>query len=160
VAENLLDYGRAFDEGGMSHVHGGAAEDVADLAIEAQGKNPQVTRAMIGLLAADLRRQATPGVVKPLLRLALWSRHEGQPETTRLVLDALLAAPQRLLKDCLDRLESTDEGVFREVSERVVAFDWVEDHLRHEIPALRAELFVEGNGHPRKSLNRTTSPSS
>src|SRR2546426_3288097 len=40
AAAHLLRYGRHFDEAGMPAVFGAAAEDVADLAIEARGRDP------------------------------------------------------------------------------------------------------------------------
>src|SRR6266513_2760185 len=42
-AAHLLRYGRHFDEAGMPAIFGAAAEDVADLAIEARVRDPQVT---------------------------------------------------------------------------------------------------------------------
>jgi hypothetical protein len=37
-------------------------------------------------------------------------------------------------------METMRDGLFWEVSERVVAFDWVEEPLRAQIPRLRAAL--------------------
>src|SRR5438445_7875294 len=42
-AAHLLRYGRHFDEAGMPAIFGAAAEDVADLAIEAHVRDPQVS---------------------------------------------------------------------------------------------------------------------
>ncbi|MGH7763801.1 MAG: DUF2254 family protein, partial [Candidatus Dormibacteraceae bacterium] len=44
AAAHLLRYGRHFDEAGMPAIFGAAAEDVADLAIEARAHDPEVTR--------------------------------------------------------------------------------------------------------------------
>src|SRR5207302_1697759 len=43
AAAHLLRYGRHFDEAGMPAIFGAAAEDVADLAIEARIRDPQVS---------------------------------------------------------------------------------------------------------------------
>jgi hypothetical protein len=37
-------------------------------------------------------------------------------------------------------MESMQNGLFWEVNERVIAFDWVDKSLREEIPRLRAAL--------------------
>jgi hypothetical protein len=37
-------------------------------------------------------------------------------------------------------MESMENGLFWEVNERVIAFDWVEESLRAEIPRLRSAL--------------------
>ncbi|HXN79208.1 MAG TPA: hypothetical protein VN965_10585, partial [Candidatus Dormibacteraeota bacterium] len=53
----------------------------------------------------------------------------------------------------LDRMESMQNGLFWEVNERVIAFDWVEQPLRAEIPRLRAALRrakATGNGLARE----------
>jgi hypothetical protein len=46
-------------------------------------------------------------------------------------------------------MESMQNGLFWEVNERVIAFDWVEKPLREQIPRLRAALRrakATGNG--------------
>jgi hypothetical protein len=46
-------------------------------------------------------------------------------------------------------MESMQNGLFWEVNERVIAFDWVEQPLREEIPRLRVALRqakASGNG--------------
>jgi hypothetical protein len=46
-------------------------------------------------------------------------------------------------------MESMQNGLFWEVNERVIAFDWVEQSLRAEIPRLKAALRrakATGNG--------------
>jgi hypothetical protein len=45
-------------------------------------------------------------------------------------------------------MESMQNGLFWEVNERVIAFDWVEQPLRAEIPRLRAALRrAKASGH-------------
>src|SRR5258708_34646865 len=50
------------------------------------------------------------------------------------------AAPADFVDAALDRMEVMQNGLFWEVNERVVAFDWVEEPLRAEIPRLRTAL--------------------
>src|SRR5258708_11868290 len=59
------------------------------------------------------------------------------------------AAPADFVDAALDRMEVMQNGLFWEVNERVIAFDWVEQPLRAEIPRLRAALRrakATGNG--------------
>jgi len=44
------------------------------------------------------------------------------------------------VEGALDRMESMRSGLFWEVNERVIAFDWVEPSLRDQIPKLRSAL--------------------
>src|SRR5439155_586687 len=54
AAAHLLRYGRHFDEAGMPAIFGAAAEDVADLAIEARVRDPQVSFRLAQLLVRNL----------------------------------------------------------------------------------------------------------
>jgi hypothetical protein len=47
-------------------------------------------------------------------------------------------------------MEVTTERVFWEVSDRVVAYDWVEDHMRELIPVLRSRLHPEKPRRPAR----------
>jgi hypothetical protein len=47
-------------------------------------------------------------------------------------------------------METTESGLFWEVNERVIAFDWVEEPLRAQIPHLRHALSKARLG-PRSS---------
>jgi len=63
--------------------------------------------------------------------------------------EGIAAAPPDFVDAALDRMESMQNGLFWEVNERVIAFDWVEQPLRAEIPRLRAALRrgkASGNG--------------
>ncbi|MGA8923507.1 MAG: hypothetical protein WB682_10210, partial [Candidatus Dormiibacterota bacterium] len=58
------------------------------------------------------------------------------------------AAPPDFVDAALDRMESLHQGLFWEVNERVIAFDWVEQPLREQIPKLRAALRrAKASGH-------------
>src|SRR5206468_303889 len=60
----------------------------------------------------------------------------------------IAAAPPDFVDAALDRMESMKNGLFWEVNERVIAFDWVEQPLRAEIPRLRAALRrAKASGH-------------
>ncbi len=147
AASHLLRYGRHFDESGMPAIFGAAAEDVADMAIEARPRDPEVTRQLALLLVRnllDLIPNARPiglnGLFKAVAKLAFWAMAAEQREIARSLVEGIAAAPPDFVEAALDRMELMQNGLFWEVNERVVAFDWVEEPLRAEIPRLRAAL--------------------
>ena len=147
VASHLLRYGRHFDQSGMPAIYGAAAEDVADLAIEADAHDPTVTRRLAELLVgnlADLLPEARPiglnGLFKAVVKLALWAMAEHKEEVAAILVSGIAATPADFVDSALGRLETIGSGLFWEVNERVVAFDWVEEPLRAQIPRLRAAL--------------------
>jgi len=146
-AAHLLRYGRHFDQAGMPAIFGAAAEDVADLAIEADGHDPDVTRRLARLLVenlAELLPDAQPiglnGLFKAVAKLAFWAMANDRDEVAAILVEGIAAAPHDFVDSVLDRMETMRDGLFWEVSERVVAFDWVEEPLRAQIPRLRAAL--------------------
>jgi hypothetical protein len=156
AAAHLLRYGRHFDEAGMPATLGAAAEDVADLAIEARSRDPQVSLQLARLLVRnllDLTPSARPiglnGMFKGVAKLSFWAMASDQKDIARLLVDGIAAAPPDFVDAALDRMESMQNGLFWEVNERVIAFDWVEKPLREQIPRLRAALRrakATGNG--------------
>ena len=147
AASHLLRYGRHFDESGMPAIFGAAAEDVADMAIEARPRDPEVTRQLALLLVRnllDLIPNARPiglnGLFKAVAKLTFWAMAAEQREIARSLVEGIAAAPPAFVEAALDRMELMQNGLFWEVNERVVAFDWVEEPLRAEIPRLRAAL--------------------
>ena len=146
-AAHLLRYGRHFDEAGMPAIFGAAAEDVADLAIEAQGRDPEVTRRLALLLIRNLSElipNARPiglnGLFKAVAKLAFWAMASDAKDVSAVLVEGIAAAPPEFVEGALDRMESMRSGLFWEVNERVIAFDWVEEPLRAQIPRLRAAL--------------------
>lgn len=146
-ASHLLRYGRHFDESGMPAIFGAAAEDVADLAIEAQGRDPEVTRRLALLLVrnfSELLPKARPiglnGLFKAVVKLAFWAMAAEATDVSSILVEGIAAAPPEFVDGALDRMESMRSGLFWEVNERVIAFDWVEEPLRAQIPRLRAAL--------------------
>ena len=146
-AAHLLRYGRHFDQAGMPAIFGAAAEDVADLAIEAYGHDPDVTRRLAQLLVdnlAELLPDAQPiglnGLFKAVAKLAFWAMAERKEGVAEILLQGIAAAPPDFVDSALDRMETLDDGLFWEVNERVVAFDWVDPELRLQIPAVREAL--------------------
>jgi len=146
-AAHLLRYGRHFDQAGMPAIFGAAAEDVADLAIEADGHDPDVTRRLARLLVenlAELLPDAQPiglnGLFKSVAKLAFWAMANDRDDVAAILVDGIAAAPPEFVDSVLDRMETMRDGLFWEVSERVVAFDWVEMPLRAQIPRLREAL--------------------
>jgi hypothetical protein len=72
-----------------------------------------------------------------------------QKDIAHVLVEGIAAAPPDFVDAALDRMESMQNGLFWEVNERVIAFDWVEQPLRAEIPRLRAALRrakATGNG--------------
>ena len=156
AAAHLLRYGRHFEEAGMPATLGAAAEDVADLAIEARARDPQVSLRLARLLVRnllDLTPNARPiglnGMFKGVAKLTFWAMAAEQKDIAHVLVDGIAAAPPDFVDAALDRMESMQNGLFWEVNERVIAFDWVEQPLRAEIPRLRAALRrakATGNG--------------
>ena len=155
AAAHLLRYGRHFDEAGMPAIFGAAAEDVADLAIEAQARDPQVTHRLALLMVKnllDLIPNARPiglnGLFKGVAKLTFWAMASDQRDVSHILVEGIAAAPPEFVDAALDRMESMQNGLFWEVNERVIAFDWVEQPLRAEIPRLRSALRrAKASGH-------------
>ncbi len=155
AAAHLLRYGRHFDEAGMPAIFGAAAEDVADLAIEAKARDPQVTHRLALLMVRnllDLIPNARPiglnGLFKGVAKLTFWAMAADQRDTSHILVEGIAAAPPEFVDAALDRMESMQNGLFWEVNERVIAFDWVEQPLRAEIPRLRSALRrAKASGH-------------
>jgi hypothetical protein len=175
VAEHLLRYGRSFDAAGMPFIIGTAAEDVAELIMELSRHDLDRALLLAEMLSDSLtdlahssERVSVGGVVKACVKLALRAVAEDQVDILNRISVGLTAIDPDVLEDALDRMEMTRERVFWEVSDRVVAYDWVEDHLRELIPVLRARLHPQeparpprvrrsGNGTVRKSAAKEAS---
>jgi hypothetical protein len=155
AAARLLRYGRHFDEAGMPAIFGAAAEDVADLAIEARARDPDVTHRLALMMVRnllDLIPNARPiglnGLFKGVAKLTFWAMAADQKDVAHILVEGIAAAPPDFIDAALDRMESMQNGLFWEVNERVIAFDWVEQPLRAEIPRLRAALRrAKASGH-------------
>lgn len=155
AAAHLLRYGRHFDEAGMPAIFGAAAEDVADLAIEARARDPEVSRRLARLLVGnllDLIPNAKPiglnGLFKGVAKLTFWAMASDDRDVARVLIEGIAAAPPDFVDAALDRMESLHQGLFWEVNERVIAFDWVEQPLREQIPKLRGALRrAKASGH-------------
>jgi hypothetical protein len=156
AAAHLLRYGRHFDEAGMPAIFGAAAEDVADLAIEAHVRDPQVSFRLAQLLVRNLLElipNARPiglnGLFKGVAKLTCWAMATDQKDIAHVLVEGIAAAPPDFVDAALGRMEAMQTGLFWEVNERVISFDWVEQPLRDEIPRLRAALRrakASGNG--------------
>jgi len=156
AAAHLLRYGRHFDEAGMPAIFGAAAEDVADLAIEARVRDPQVSFRLAQLLVRnllDLIPNARPiglnGLFKGVAKLTCWAMASDEKDIAHVLVEGIAAAPPDFVDAALSRMESTQNGLFWEVNERVISFDWVEQSLRDQIPRLRTAMGrakAAGNG--------------
>jgi hypothetical protein len=147
VAEHLLRYGRSFEAAGMPFIIGTAVEDVATLTREQTARDEGRALALAQLLAHTLREMAARahplavnGVVTALIKLSLWAIHHGHEDIADELLRAIGSIPGETTATVLQRMERARQGVFYEVSDRVVAFDWVEEELRARIPGLRDRL--------------------
>ncbi|HLQ62403.1 MAG TPA: DUF2254 family protein [Candidatus Acidoferrales bacterium] len=147
VADHLIGYGRSFDAAGMPFIIGTAAEDVADMTIQAVAHDADRALLLAKLLSRTLESMAKTappialnGVLKAAIKLSLWAMAEGRREIEGALVLGVKTVPRDFVEAALQRMERTQESVFSEVSDRVVAFDWVEDNLRELIPALRLEL--------------------
>lgn len=147
VGEYLLRYGRQFDGAGMPATLGSAAEDVVDLAMEAASRNPEVTRQLaLGVVSnlLDLIPKARPiglnGLFKAAAKLALWALATNHSEVAHILVEGIAAVPPHFVTAALDRMDGMQHGLFWEVNERVVAFDWVDKPLHAQIPTLREAL--------------------
>jgi hypothetical protein len=147
VAEHLVAYGRSFDAAGMPFIIGTAAEDVADMAAAATSVDMDRAILLAQLLERTLTsmsRVAQPialnGVLKATIKLALWALANHHETIAGHLLLGIRTAPGDFTNESLARMESADESIFSEVSDRVVAFDWVDPELRELMPALRRRL--------------------
>ncbi|HKW60517.1 MAG TPA: DUF2254 family protein [Candidatus Dormibacteraeota bacterium] len=156
AAAHLLRYGRHFDEAGMPAIFGAAAEDVADLAIEARVRDPQVSFRLAQLMVRnllDLIPNARPiglnGLFKGVAKLTCWAMASDEKDIAHVLIEGIAAAPPDFVDAALSRMEGVQNGLFWEVNERVISFDWLEQPLREQIPRIRAALQrakASGNG--------------
>ena len=80
--------------------------------------------------------------------ITFWAMAADQKDVAHILVEGIAAAPPDFVDAALDRMESMQNGLFWEVNERVIAFDWVEQPLRAEIPRLRAALRrAKASGH-------------
>jgi len=75
-----------------------------------------------------------------VVKLAFWAMASDATDVSSILVEGIAAAPPDFVEGALDRMESMRSGLFWEVNERVIAFDWVEEPLRAQIPRLRAAL--------------------
>ena len=84
-----------------------------------------------------------------ILVLTCWAMAADEKDITHVLVEGIAAAPPDFVDAALGRMEAMQNGLFWEVNERVLSFDWVEKPLRDEIPKLRAALRrakASGNG--------------
>ncbi|MGH7765020.1 MAG: hypothetical protein ACREOM_11475, partial [Candidatus Dormibacteraceae bacterium] len=116
---------------------------------------PEVTRRLARLLVRnllDLIPNAKPiglnGLFKGVAKLTFWAMASDDRDLAHVLVEGIAAAPPDFVEAALDRMESMHQGLFWEVNERVIAFDWVEEPLRQQIPRLRAALRrAKASGH-------------
>jgi hypothetical protein len=168
VAEHILRYGLAFDAAGMPFIIGTAAEDVSDLIVE-MSKHDLDRALLLTKQLADTLSEMAPmaqtvslnGILKANIKLALWAIAEEQRDILNRLAHGLNTVQPNILENALRRMELTTERVFYEVSDRVVAYDWVEDHMRELIPMLRGRLSPEEPVRPvrqRRSVEIKPAP--
>jgi hypothetical protein len=131
----------------MHFIIGTAAEDVADMTMKVAPVDLDRSILLAQLLTRTLSNMAQTaqpislnGVLKATIKLALWSLSVELAEITGTLLIGITTVSRQFTEDALERMERTTQDVFSEVSDRVVAFDWVEPDLRELIPLLRMRL--------------------
>src|SRR5213082_2808913 len=99
AAAHLLRYGRHFDEAGMPAIFGAAAEDVADLAIEARIRDPQVSFRLAQLLVINLLElipNARPiglnGLFKGVAKLTCWAMASDEKDIAHALVEGIATA--------------------------------------------------------------------
>src|SRR4029077_21059769 len=80
------------------------------------------------------------GLFKAVAKLAFWAMASDAKDVSGILVEGIAFAPPDFVDGALNRMESMRSGLFWEVNERVIAFDWVEEPLRAQIPRLRAAL--------------------
>jgi len=80
------------------------------------------------------------GLFKAVVKLAFWAMASDAKDVSGILVEGIAWAPPDFVDGALNRMESMRSGLFWEVNERVIAFDWVEEPLRAQIPRLRAAL--------------------
>src|SRR5437667_9907717 len=123
AAAHLLRYGRHFDEAGMPAIFGAAAEDVADLAIEARVRDPQVSFRLAQLLVRNLlalipnaRPIGLNGLFKGVAKLTCWAMASDQKDIAHVLVEGIAAAPPDFVDAALSRMEGLQDGLVREVN--------------------------------------------
>jgi len=89
------------------------------------------------------------GLFKGVAKLTCWAMASDEKDIAHVLVEGIAAAPPDFVDAALSRMESTQNGLFWEVNERVISFDWVEQSLRDQIPRLRTALGrakAAGNG--------------
>jgi len=164
IAEHLLRYGHAFELGAMHSAAGTAAEDVVDLTRNVARKHPAAgapMAAQLGRYVVELKqgahRSAFVGALNSVLKLALEALAEGWEP----ILDPLLAALRELPPDevdgTLDRMRTTVDWHFWEVSDRVTTFHYVAPELRARIGDLNRRI-REGSPEALRATMHAHSP--
>jgi len=113
-------------------------------------------------MAAVAQPIALNGVLKAAIKLALWALADHHDTIAGHLLLGIRAVPATFTDESLTRMERAGESVFSEVSDRVIAFDWVEPELRELIPILRRRLadLEDAAVSPRARRPRRLLPSS
>jgi hypothetical protein len=119
-------------------------------------RDPQVSFRLAQLLVRnlhDLLPNARPiglnGLFKGVAKLTCWAMANDEKDIAHVLIEGIAAAPPDFVDAALGRMESMQNGLFWEVNERVISFDWMELPLREQIPRLRAALRkaqLGGNG--------------
>src|SRR6202521_1549994 len=110
-------------------------------------RDPEVTHRLALLMVRnllDLIPSARPiglnGLFKGVAKLTFWAMAADQRDVSHVLIEGIAAAPPEFVDAAPDRMASMENGLFWEVNERVIAFDWVEEPLREQIPRLRTAL--------------------
>src|SRR5258708_32625488 len=97
---------------------GAAAEDVADLAIEARARDPQVSLRLARLLVRNLlgltpnaRPIGLNGVFKGGAKLTFWAMAAEQKDIAHVLVERIAGAPPEFVREALYRMEAMQDGL-------------------------------------------------
>lgn len=147
IASHLIQYGRGFDAAGMPFALPTAYEDVSDLCQAARDRGHATD--LVKLLAQNLvelrtaaSTTAQKGALNSVLKLCLWAAGHDREEVAEAALEGVSKMPPEWIGELLDRMQSSDRKRFWEVSDRVVAYEYVDPELRPHIGPLRERAIM------------------
>ena len=144
IAGYVIQYGRGFDAAGMPFALPTAYEDVSELCEAAT--DPAHALELARILAnnlVDLRAAASSvaqkGALNSVLKLCLWAAANDRKEVLATLLGGVSKMPPEWSAELLDRMQMSDRKRFWEVSDRVVAYEYVEPELREHINDIKQQ---------------------
>jgi len=150
IAGYLIQYGRGFDAAGMPFALPTAYEDVSE---QCEGaRDPKHALDLAKTLADNLagmraaaRTVAQKGALHSDLTLCLWAAAHAREDMLETLLGGVSMMPPEWSAELLDRMQASGRKVFWEVSDRVVAYEYVEPELRTYIKDVKERAAAATN---------------